>query len=369
VRSDQLTIVFDTPTAVPADVRAGDLHVTTRGPHHEAVLHPPPGATHVAYRVSVDGRDLGGGDVRLPDAARPLTFVVFGDSRHGLAEVPRLVAAARRVDPDLVLYTGDLAPSGNDADGWRGFFAATAPLFADVPVYPALGNHELLYDAGATRFRRTFALPDGGRERLYYSFRRGPAAFLVLDGNSPTPAQTAWLREALEAARRDAVPHVFVLLHQPPFSVGEHCGSALAMPEWVALFERYRVRAVFAGHDHAYERMERNGVRYFVSGGGGAPLYSERVSCASFDRAARRVYRSEYHLLRVRVDRHGVDVAAIPVDDGAPTLDSVRFAAGEPMFAADAPRLVEAPPARPWVLAGCAGAVLCFGVFVRRRRR
>jgi hypothetical protein len=333
------------------------------------VVFDTPAATHAAYRITVDGRDVGGGDVRLPDPDRPFTFVVFGDTRHGLAAAARVATAARRLDPDLALFTGDLAPSGNDVNGWRGFFLAAAPLVADVPLYPALGNHELLYDPGATRFRNTFVLPDGGRERLYYTFRRGPAAFIVLDGNAATPAQTAWLADTLEAARRDRVPHVFVLLHQPPFSVGEHCGSALAMPEWVALFERYRVRAVFAGHDHAYERMERNGVRYFVSGGGGAPLYSERVSCAAFDRAARRVYRSEYHVLRVRVDRHGVDVAALPIDDGGPALDGVRFAVNEPMFAADAPHLAEAAPARPWLTAGSIGAVVLLGLLALRRRR
>jgi hypothetical protein len=378
VRPDQLTVVFDSAADLTAETSAGDVRVVTHGPHHEAVLRVPPSTTPVAYRITVAGRAVASGEVRLPDptaagasdATRPLTFVVFGDTRHGLPQLARVAAAARRLDPDLALFTGDLAPSGDDGDGWRGFFSVAAPLLADVPLYPALGNHEVYLDPDATRFRRSFVLPDHGRERLYYSFRRGPAAFIVLDGNQVTPAQTAWLRDTLEAARRDAVPHVFVLMHQPPFSVGEHCGAALVMPEWVELFERYRVRAVFAGHDHAYERMERNGVRYFVSGGGGAPLYSERTSCANFDRAARRVFRSEYHLVRVRVDRHGVDVSALPIDEGGPALDAVHFAGGEPMFAGDAPPIGAEPAhGRPWLLAGGAAVFLLAGVLVRRRRR
>jgi 3',5'-cyclic AMP phosphodiesterase CpdA len=192
----------------------------------------------------------------------------------------------------------------------------------------------------------------------------------VLDGNSPTAEQTAWLRAQLEAAERDHVPHVFVLLHQPPFSVGDHCGAALVMREWVELFERHRVRAVFAGHDHAYERMERNGVRYFVSGGAGAPLYAERSSCASMDQAALRVYRSQYHLLRVRVDRHSVEVTALPIDDADPPLDRVRFAADEPTFATDGPRLAEEPASRrPWLVGSGLGALALVGLFTRRRRR
>ena len=127
------------------------------------------------------------------------------------------------------------------------------------------------------------------------------------------------------------------------------------------------MRAVFAGHDHAYERMERRGVRYFVSGGGGAPVYREK-SCAAFDRAARRVYRSVHHLLRVRVEGTNVEVTALAVADGAP-IDRVRFGAGEPAFAMDAPPLMPGRSgAPPWSYAGGAIIFLLLGIAVRRRR-
>jgi hypothetical protein len=143
----------------------------------------------------------------------------------------------------------------------------------------------------------------------------------------------------------------------------------------VSLFEQYRVRAVFGGHDHAYERLERRGVRYFVSGGGGAPVYGERP-CATYDRAARRTYRPVHHLLRVRVSGGDVEVAALGPDGGAP-FEVTRFSAGEPLFAMDAPALApverparaEAPPTTPpWVLAGGAVIFVILGVLVRRRR-
>ena len=37
-----------------------------------------------------------------------------------------------------------------------------------------------------------------------------------------------------------------------------------------------RVSFVFSGHDHLYQRGEVDGLKYVVSGGGGAPLYSVR---------------------------------------------------------------------------------------------
>jgi len=39
------------------------------------------------------------------------------------------------------------------------------------------------------------------------------------------------------------------------------------------LFERYRVSAAFFGHDHNYQHYLKDGVNYFITGGGGAPLY------------------------------------------------------------------------------------------------
>lgn len=372
LRSDGFTVVFETDDDVDAEVRAGAARVVTHGRHHEAVLRGLPAAARVPYRVSVGGAEVGGGAVALYDPTRPLTFVVYGDTRSD-ATGAAVAALARAQDPLFALHTGDFAPNGADVDGWHAFFRGEAQLLRDVPLYPAIGNHELFRDRDASHFRRFFALPGEGRARLYYRFRVGPALFLVLDGNRPGPAQTAWLRDQLAGARRDGVEHVFVVEHQPPFSVGGHCGSALEQPEWVALFEQYRVRAVFAGHDHAYERMERRGVRYFVSGGGGAPVYDERSGCAPSDRAARRVYLPVHHLLRVRVDGPRVEVVALPVDGGAP-LEVTRMTADEPPFAMDAPplgasALASMSPGAPWTLGG--GAVLFFvlGMLIRRRRR
>ena len=40
------------------------------------------------------------------------------------------------------------------------------------------------------------------------------------------------------------------------------------------LFVQSAVDIVFAGHEHTYKRLDKDGVRYVVTGGAGAPLYS-----------------------------------------------------------------------------------------------
>jgi hypothetical protein len=372
LRDTGFTVMLETAQPSTVEVQAGAQRATSQGTHHELLLSGLPARSSVRYQVSVDGKAAGGGEVTLPDAARPLTFVVFGDTRDGGVAVPRLAELAHQIHPLLILHTGDVAISGDDVQAWLEVFRQEAPLLADVPVYPALGNHEIWKDPTAQTFARFFVLPDSGRSRHYYSFRMGPARFVVLDGNSPDATKTKWLAATLAAAAAEAVPHVFVLVHQAPFSLGDHCGAAVAESDWVELFEQYRVRAVFAGHDHAYERMERKGVRYFVSGGGGAPLYSEH-DCTPLDRAARRVYRSEHHLLRVLVTGPTVEVTALPVDGEAPPLDVVRFSAGEPQFAMEAAAL-RAPAGwggwpRPWAWAAGGGLAMLGAILFRRRAR
>jgi len=101
----------------------------------------------------------------------------------------------------------------------------------------------------------------------------------------------------------------FVFLHYPPYSSGLGHGSNLALRAILdPLFVQYRVNAVFAGHDHIYEHADpQNGVQYFVTGGGGAPL-------SPSGKADFTVYsESAYHYLIVEVgeDQHHTKVTAV----------------------------------------------------------
>jgi hypothetical protein len=68
---------------------------------------------------------------------------------------------------------------------------------------------------------------------------------------------------------------------------------------------------VFAGHEHAYQHLERGGLRYFVTGGGGAPLYTRSTSCNFEDDMALRLFRAEHHYLRVQVDGDAATLMAV----------------------------------------------------------
>ncbi|MEL6346638.1 MAG: hypothetical protein AAFV53_26230 [Myxococcota bacterium] len=74
--------------------------------------------------------------------------------------------------------------------------------------------------------------------------------------------------------------------HQPAYSACTRHGSNIDVREaWTPIFDRYGVDAVFAGHNHIYERSyplnggeavsAGQGTTYIVTGGAGAPLYVE----------------------------------------------------------------------------------------------
>jgi len=244
--------------------------------------------------------------------ARPLSFAVFGDeqasprndSQSSRAIVLAIVAEA----PDLVIGTGDLVSKGGQVEDWRELSKTHRYLWSQFLYLPALGNHELFGDVDGSFFRRL--LPQAATR--FYAVRYGYVLLLFLDGNRPgSPEQTAFLeKELLQAAKDPSIRAKLVVLHQPPLSAGLHCGSAGSMWRWMQLFEQHHVDAVLAGHDHAYERLERNGVPYFVSGGGGAKLYPQSP-CGQPDEPALQVYESTHHyvMLEFRPSGSRVEIA------------------------------------------------------------
>jgi acid phosphatase type 7 len=377
---DGVTVVWesDAPVAgallVEVDGRERRIESPV-GVHHEArVTGLAPG--RYRYRVSAGDAVSAPAELATATTGDHFAFLVTGDHRDGDAEHAHLVQSMLGEHADLVLETGDMTSDAGEEGLWKRFFAIEAPLLAQAPFYPTLGNHELLHDPLAVRYHRFFALPGPApEEERYYSFRYANALFIALDGNrSHDAGQAEFLRRTLAEATTDPrVRHTFVFFHQPPFSVGDFCGSAAEQGEWVPEFERFRVRAVFSGHDHSYQRLERSGVRYFVTGGGGAPLHREAGHCPAYDVHASRVHRPVHHFLRVRVRGDEADLDALASDGSL--LDSVRLHEPAPASPTSPPpipfgvgpsRAVHGQPRWP-VAVGIALLLLILLALVRRR--
>jgi hypothetical protein len=251
-------------------------------------------------------------------AAGTLTFVVYGDTRFTrrtrvadpLAR-RALVAGIAAENPAAIFIGGDLVYEGDDPADYATFRSESAEWARrEIPVFPALGNHEYRNcraqrDASPCleNWWRTFeGLPL--RPDRWYSVALGDSLLaLVLDSDSslrPGSGQRAWLERQLSEADSDPrVRFILILLHYPPvrdpiFPRGKDEGEVQRYLS--AMAPQLRVRVIVVGsHVHNYERFERDGVVYLVSGGGGAkPLPVLRMS-GELSRLATAV---NFHYLR-----------------------------------------------------------------------
>lgn len=203
-----------------------------------------------------------------------LRFLAVADTGSGNANqfaVGEQMAARHRRQPvDLVLLGGDnIYPAGNLLDVERTFQRPYRELLgAGVPFHAVLGNHDLRTENGDPQVRyRPFGMAD-----RWYSLRRGPVAFFLLDTNvnARWQHQMPWLKKALAAS--DA-PWKVVVGHHPLYSAGLYGDDPAAIARLTPLFERHGVQLYINGHEHNYERTKPiRGTTYLTVGGGGAWL-------------------------------------------------------------------------------------------------
>jgi 3',5'-cyclic AMP phosphodiesterase CpdA len=209
------------------------------------------------------------------------SFIVVGDNRTGDDIYKQIVSQMMERKPDLIVNTGDMIATPGHKEQWVKFWEMSRPITA--PYFLTVGNHDahpkVLFSEKI--YKAQVDLP--GNE-LYYSFVAGNSLFVVLDSyiddqeKKITGEQFAWLEGVLG---RSTQKHKFVFLHHPLFTEpgkGHHSGDCLDKypkdrDKLEALFVRSKVDAVFAGHEHFYQRKTVDGITHVITGGGGAPMY------------------------------------------------------------------------------------------------
>jgi 3',5'-cyclic AMP phosphodiesterase CpdA len=202
----------------------------------------------------------------LPNAPDSVKFAVIGDNGTGdrpQYDVGERMAAIHATFPfDLVLMLGDnMYGRQRPEDFVTKFERPYQALLSNGVVFrAALGNH----DDPKNRFYKGFGM-NGER---YYTFAVRDVRFFVLDTNMLDPAQIEWFEGALSTATERWKICYF---HHPLYSnAGRHGSDVEVRVVLEPLMVQHRVNAVFAGHDHAYERITpQKGITYFVQGASG----------------------------------------------------------------------------------------------------
>jgi hypothetical protein len=235
----------------------------------------------------------------------PVRFAVVGDFGTGGAAQARVATRMCRWRANhpfnLVVTTGDnIYPDGDPDLFDTEFFEPYACLLDHgVRFRATLGNHDVLTRDGRPEINE----PAFGMCARNYVVRKKGVRFVFADSNG---INRDWLRRALTAEKGDR--WTIVAFHHPVFSSGTGHGSTPGFrPGLPRMFRRKGVDLALAGHDHVYSVSNRlGGIRYVVTGGGGAPLYG----CADRWFTAQCVAR--HHFLSVTVRSGGVTVKAVP---------------------------------------------------------
>ncbi|UCH33751.1 MAG: metallophosphoesterase [Armatimonadota bacterium] len=239
-------------------------------------------------------------------AGESFRFVAMGDTRSNPAVFGKLLQIAAGLPKfDFSLNTGDIVPGGKPEE-----YAFFFEQIKDVtwPFLIAEGNHEL-GPTGGRLYEELFGSPD-------YYFDHAGFRFLALNNSKGvvTPQQLQWLDDALTTDLRKVV-----FFHAPPACIEEwsyHAFSAGAQ-ELADLLAEKKVERVYIGHIHALDVADYKGVRYVLTGGGGAGLH-ERMAPGNI-----------HHIVLVEVLPDGLKETVYKDDGTSFVLDAQKWISGE----------------------------------------
>ncbi len=242
-------------------------------------------------------------------------IAIYGDTRTQDDIHQAVINKIAAHKPNIAFHTGDLVNSGTNQAEYDKFHHISKPLTEVAILVPAKGNHEKRLDIFLSNFPQMMG-------RSFFTVEYDTLVFIVLDTTqriSIGSEQYQWLTDQLEEYTGRTI---FIIQHHPIFSSGRHgdeLGLNLYMPQ---LLTRYGVKAVFAGHDHCYERSYYNGVYYITTGGGGAPLYDQ----SSANRHSQLFIKTHHYIIADR-DADAIFFQVYDLEDKL--IDSFKIPAKE----------------------------------------
>lgn len=238
-----------------------------------------------------------------------LNFYVFGDSQGYQGGLEQIITTANTLRPDFLFHCGDLTPLGYDNQYQE---VKNVLDKSKVPVYTTIGNHDIK-NGGGVYYLQYFGSST-------YSFDFGPAHFSVFNSSSGDVSENEfdWLEQDLSSSESD---YKFVFTHIPPFDPRPDQDHGMinttTSSRLMTLFEEQNVDVVFTGHIHMYNNSVINGVRYVITGGAGASLYTDTDEGGI------------YHYVNVTVDDSGLSIEPVLLDSPSIPRDTVVIRGAE----------------------------------------
>lgn len=203
-----------------------------------------------------------------PDPKAAATeFIVLNDIHDRPESFHHLMKYQGATEKDFVFLNGDMFDYQTDEEQLVNHLLQPASeLFArQTPFIFSRGNHET-----RGKFARQLAgYFDGGEEKFYYSFRRGPVYAIVLDSGEDkaddTPVyagivdfdayrreQAAWLEKEVQKKAFRQAKYKVVFSHIPLFHSGDWHGPMHCRQVWNPILNKARIDLLISGHTHRY---------------------------------------------------------------------------------------------------------------------
>ena len=203
----------------------------------------------------------------LDPKAEVCRFSMMNDI-HGKDKVYSALAA--NMDPkktDFLVLNGDMVSNAKQIDTVIKHMVEPIKQQAErIPLFYARGNHE---GRGAD-FDKLYDMFPTSTGQFYYTFRQGPAAFVVLDAGEDKPdshheyggtadydayreAQTEWLLKAVKDESFASAPMKICIIHIPTLAFRSSWYAERYITEhWVPILEKAGIDLALCAHHHKW---------------------------------------------------------------------------------------------------------------------
>lgn len=211
------------------------------------------------------------------------SFAILGDTQYfkpgAYGDYQKASDNIKKIGPDMVFALGDLVSScdkkkecEDKINNWKNVLGNLSSK-----TYVMMGNHDRTGEEKSDiAWQKIFNLPNNGPagfSELTYSFDFKNSHFIILSSDKPeenkiNAIQRSWLEQDLNKNNKE---NIFVFFHEPAYptnskigeSLDENAGERDAL--W-NIFVKYKVDAVFSGHEHIQARRKVAGIYQFIFG-------------------------------------------------------------------------------------------------------
>jgi Icc-related predicted phosphoesterase len=244
----------------------------------------------------------------------------------------RIIKNIASDNPVSVILLGDMVSDGSEVKEWTYLHNLLKPLTnKGIPIIPVLGNHEYWGTKGTAMKNAEQNFPVFRKSHWYYKIY-GSIVFIILDSNRFDLPDDAWTtqRKWFEESLKDfdsnpGIKGIIVCLHHPPYTNSLVTGDDINVQD--AFVEPFlnsqKSLAMISGHAHTYERFQKRGKMFIVSGGGGGPRVPLKTGLNVHKDLVNLPSPRPFNYLLLYINPDGIEITAEGLNKGESQFNNI----------------------------------------------